>query len=42
VGGTAGAMMVTTATGREVALTARAPLTIELLEPATVTRPRQP
>ena len=42
VGGTAGAVMVTTAAGREVSLAARAPLTIELLEPATVTRPKRP
>ncbi len=42
VGGTAGAMMVTTTQGREVALAARAPLSVELLEPVTVTRPKQP
>ncbi len=42
VGGTAGVVMVTTATGREVALTARAPLSVELLEPATVSRPKGP
>jgi hypothetical protein len=42
VGGTAGAMMVTTATGREVALTAGAPLSIALLEPATVSRQKVP
>jgi tRNA A-37 threonylcarbamoyl transferase component Bud32 len=41
VGGTAGAMMVTTSRGREVALAAGAPLSVELLEPATVTRPKQ-
>ena len=42
VGGTAGTVMVTTSQGREVALAARAALSIELLEPVTVTRPRQP
>jgi len=42
VGGSAGAVMVTTSQGREVALAARAALSIELLEPATVNRPRQP
>jgi tRNA A-37 threonylcarbamoyl transferase component Bud32 len=42
VGGTAAAMMVTTSQGREVALAARAPLSVELLEPVTLTRPRQP
>ena len=42
VGGTAGAVMVTTSQGREVALAARAALSIELLEPATLTRPKQP
>jgi hypothetical protein len=42
VGGTAGTMMVTTSQGRDVALAARAPLSIELLEPVTVTRPKQP
>ena len=42
VGGTAGAMMVTTSQGREVALAARAALSIELLEPVTLTRPKQP
>ena len=39
-GGAAGVAIVTTAKGREVALAARAPLTIELVEPARVTRPR--
>ena len=42
VGGTAGAMMVTTTQGRDVALAARAPLSVELLEPVTVERPKQP
>ena len=42
VGGTAGAVMVTTSQGREVALAARAALSIELLEPITLTRPKQP
>jgi tRNA A-37 threonylcarbamoyl transferase component Bud32 len=42
VGGTAGAMMVTTTQGREIALAARAPLSVRLLEPVTVTRPKQP
>ena len=42
VGGTAGTVMVTTSQGREVALAARAALVVELLEPVTVTRPRQP
>ena len=42
VGGTAGAVMVTTSQGREVTLAARAPLSIELLEPATVNRPKRP
>jgi hypothetical protein len=42
VGGSAGAVMVTTSQGREVALAARAALSIELLAPATVNRPRQP
>ena len=42
VGGTAGTMMVTTSQGREVALAARAPLSVELLEPVTLTRPKQP
>ena len=42
VGGTAGAVMVTTSQGREVALAARAALSIELLEPVTLTRPKQP
>ena len=42
VGGTAGTVMVTTSQGREVALPARAALSIELLEPATVNRPGQP
>jgi serine/threonine-protein kinase len=41
VGGTAGAVMVTTSQGREIALAARAPLSVELLEPATVSRPKQ-
>jgi tRNA A-37 threonylcarbamoyl transferase component Bud32 len=39
VGGTAGAMVVTTGQGQEVALGAGAPLSVELLEPATVARP---
>ena len=42
VGGTAGAVMVTTSQGREVTLGARAALSIELLEPATVNRPKRP
>jgi eukaryotic-like serine/threonine-protein kinase len=42
VGGTAGTMMVTTSQGREIALAARAPLSVELLEPVTLTRPKQP
>jgi tRNA A-37 threonylcarbamoyl transferase component Bud32 len=42
VGGAAGVAVVTTDKGREVTLPERAPLTIELLGPATVTRPRQP
>ena len=42
VGGTAGAVMVTTSQGREIALAARAALSIELLEPLTLTRPKQP
>ncbi len=42
VGGTAGAVMVTTSQGREVTLAARAALSIELLEPATVSRPKRP
>ncbi len=42
VGGTAGAMVVTTSKGREVALARGAPLSVELLEPATVACPRQP
>jgi hypothetical protein len=42
VGGTAGTMMVTTSQGREVALAARAPLSVELLEPVTLSRPKQP
>ena len=41
VGGTAGAVMVPTSQGREIALAARAPLSVELLEPATVSRPKQ-
>jgi tRNA A-37 threonylcarbamoyl transferase component Bud32 len=42
VGGTAGAVMVTTSQGREVTLAARAPLSVKLLEPVTVVRPKQP
>jgi hypothetical protein len=42
VGGTAAAVMVTTRHGREVTLGARAALSIELLEPATVNRPKGP
>jgi hypothetical protein len=42
VGGSAGAMVVATSQGREVALVAGAPLSVELLEPATVARPPQP
>ena len=42
VGGTAGAMVVTTSKGREVALGRGAPLSVELLEPVTVGRPKQP
>jgi serine/threonine-protein kinase len=42
VGGTAGAVMVTTSQGREVTLAARAALSIELLAPATVSRPKRP
>ena len=42
VGGAAGVAVVTTDKGREVTLPERAPLTIELLGPATVTRPKQP
>ena len=42
VGGTAGAMVVTTSRGREVALGAGARLSVELLEPVTVARPKQP
>ena len=42
VGGTAGAVMVTTRTGREVALAARASLTVELLGPVTLGRPKEP
>jgi hypothetical protein len=33
--------MVPTSQGREIALAARAPLSVELLEPATVSRPKQ-
>jgi len=39
-GGAAGVVIVTTAKGHEVALAARSPLTIELVEPARVTRPK--
>jgi tRNA A-37 threonylcarbamoyl transferase component Bud32 len=39
-GGAAGVAIVTTAKGHEVTLAARAPLTIELVEPARVTRPK--
>ena len=42
VGGTAGAMVVTTSRGREVALGTGAPLSVELLEPVKVARPKQP
>lgn len=42
VGGTAGAAMVTTSQGREVALVARAPLSVRLIEPVTFVRPKQP
>jgi hypothetical protein len=42
VGGSAGAMVVTTSKGREVALGRGAPLSVELLEPVTVARPKQP
>ena len=42
VGGAAGVAVVTTDKGREVALASRAPLSVELLEPVTVTRPKQP
>lgn len=41
-GAAAGAVMVTTSQGREVTLAARAALSIELLAPATVNRPRRP
>jgi hypothetical protein len=40
VGGAAGVAVVTTDKGREVALAARASLTIELVEPVTVSRPK--
>jgi hypothetical protein len=39
VGGSAGAVVVGTADGRDVALEAGAPLSVDLLEPATVTVP---
>jgi hypothetical protein len=42
VGGTAGTAVVTTSRGREVALSAGASLSVELLEPVTVARPKQP
>jgi serine/threonine-protein kinase len=42
VGGAAGTAIVTTSAGREVALAARAPLSVELLEPVRLSRPRQP
>jgi hypothetical protein len=42
VGGAAGVAVVTTDKGREVTLHERAPLTIELLAPATIARPKQP
>jgi len=42
VGGSAGTMVVTTSQGREVALGAGAPLSVELLEPVTVARPKEP
>jgi hypothetical protein len=41
VGGTAGTVGVTTSRGREVALGAGASLSVELLEPVTVVRPKQ-
>jgi len=41
VGGTAGTVVVTTSRGREVALGAGASLSVELLEPVTVVRPKQ-
>jgi hypothetical protein len=42
VGGTAGTMVVATSRGREVALPAGAPLSVELLEPVTMARPKEP
>ncbi len=42
VGGAAGSVVVSTTAGREVSLAARAPLTVELLEPVRLSRPRQP
>jgi hypothetical protein len=41
-GASAGTMVVTTSQGREVALGAGAPLSVELLEPVTVARPKEP
>lgn len=40
VGGAAGVVVVNTDEGREVALAAGAPLTVELLEPVTLSRPK--
>ncbi len=40
VGGAAGVVVVSTDDGREVALAAGAPLTVELLEPVTLSRPK--
>jgi len=42
VGGAAGVVVVTTDKGREVTIASRAPLSVELTEPVTITRRKQP
>jgi tRNA A-37 threonylcarbamoyl transferase component Bud32 len=42
VGGAAGVVVVTTDKGREVTIASRAPLSVELTGPLTLTRPKQP